>query len=210
MGDSCGHEITAAEANDGAFRRALWWVIAINGAMFMVEGTGGLLAASASLHADALDFAGDTATYALSLFVLARPPRWRATAALIKGATMAVMGVWVLGITAYRVIVLGVPDAGMMGAIGGLAFAANLVSVLILLRFRGGDANMRSVWLCSRNDMFGNLAVILAASGVFATGAGWPDLVVATVMAILFISGAVQVLRQASGEIKQLRLSPAE
>ena len=210
MGASCKHDLTGADVHNGAFRRALWWVIAINAAMFLVEATSGWLAASASLHADALDFAGDTATYTLSLYVLARPPRWRATAALIKGAVMAAMGVWVLGITTYRVLVLGVPDAAMMGAIGGLAFGANLVSVLILLRFRGGDANMRSVWLCSRNDMFGNLGVILAASGVFATGAGWPDLVVATVMALLFVSGAAQVLRQATGELKQLRLSPAE
>ncbi len=208
MGADCHIEVSPAAG--GAIRRALWWVIAINAAMFLVEGMGGWFAASASLHADALDFAGDTATYGLSLFVLARPPRWRATAALIKGVVMASMGVWVLGMTAYRVLVLGVPDAAMMGAIGGLAFAANLASVLILLRFRGGDANMRSVWLCSRNDMFGNLAVILAASGVFASGAGWPDLVVATVMALLFVSGAAQVLRQATGELKALRLSLAE
>ena len=200
MGADCG--IDVSRAGDGAFRRALWWVIAINATMFAVEATGGWLAASAALHADALDFAGDTVTCALSLFVLARPPRWRATAALVKGMGMAAMGVWVLGITGYRVLVLGVPDAAMMGAIGGLAFAANLAAVLVLFRFRGGDANMRSVWLCSRNDTIGNLAVIAAASGVFATGTGWPDLAVATVMASLFISGAVQVLRQAAGELR--------
>ena len=165
--------------DDPAFRRALWAVIVINGVMFVVEVIAGVAAGSMALQADALDFLGDCATYGLSLFVLAKPPRWRANAALFKGITLGLLGLWVLSATIWRVFVTGVPEHMVMGVVGLLALAANMVSVLILLRFRNGDANVRSVWLCSRNDAIGNVAVVLAASGVFATGTAWPDLTVA-------------------------------
>lgn len=185
-----------------AYRRALWAVIAINGAMFLVEMAAGILAGSQALKADALDFLGDTATYSISLFVIGMPLVWRARAALFKGLSLGVMGLWVFGTTAYHALVLGIPQAEVMGAIGFLALVANLTSVLLLLRFRDGDANIRSVWLCSRNDAIGNLAVILAASGVWATGTAWPDLIVAGIMATLFLWSSGQIVRQALAELR--------
>jgi Co/Zn/Cd efflux system component len=168
------------------FKVALWVVIAINSIMFVVEMAAGALAGSQALKADALDFLGDTATYAISLYVIGMPLKTRANAALFKGASLALMGVWVLGATAYQVFVLGVPKPEIMGAIGLLALVANLASVLILMRYRNGDANVRSVWLCSRNDAIGNVAVMFAAVGVWWTATAWPDLFVAVIMAGLF------------------------
>ncbi len=181
----CGHD----NQFDGAsveFRRALWAVIAINGVMFVVEMMAGALAGSRALQADALDFLGDTTTYTLSLFVIGMSLRVRATAALVKGISLGLMGLWVLGMTAYQVLILGVPKAEVMGVVGALALAANLASVFILMRFKDGDANVRSVWLCSRNDAIGNVAVMIAALGVWITGTAWPDLAVAALMAGLF------------------------
>ncbi|HRK95172.1 MAG TPA: cation transporter, partial [Rhodospirillales bacterium] len=183
-----------------AYRRALGIVIVINAAMFCIEMTAGVLAGSQALKADALDFLADTLTYAMSLAVIGRPLRVRATAALIKGASLAAVGVWVLGSTAYRVLALGVPEAPVMGAIGVLALFANLTSVLVLLRYRDGDANVRSVWLCSRNDAIGNVAVIAAAGAVALTGSAWPDLLVAAVLAGLFSWSALHIVRQALDE----------
>jgi Co/Zn/Cd efflux system component len=173
--------------------------------MFVVELSAGITARSMALQADALDFLGDSATYALSLFVLAKPPMWRANAALFKGISLAVLGLWVLGSTIWRVFVTGVPEAFIMGSVGLLALAANVASVLILMRFRSGDANVESVWLCSRNDAIGNVAVVLAASGVFATGAAWPDLAVAAIMASLFLSSSVKIIRNAREERSRLQ-----
>lgn len=184
------------------FKRALWAVIAINAAMFAVEMTAGQLAGSQALKADALDFAADTATYAISLAVLGASLRVRALAALGKGASLLVMGVWVLGSTLWAALGPGLPEAPVMGAVGLLALAANLASVLLLLRFRNGDANVRSVWLCSRNDAIGNMAVVLAALGVFGTGTAWPDLLVAGVMSALFLGASVSILRQAVAELR--------
>ncbi len=186
-----------------AYKRVLWAVIAINGVMFLVEMAAGTLAGSQALKADALDFLGDTATYSISLFVIGMPLVWRARAALVKGLGLGAMGLWVLGSTAYHVVVLGVPQAEVMGAIGFLALAANLASVLLLLKYRDGDSNVRSVWLCSRNDAIGNLAVIIAASGVWATGTAWPDLVVAAMMASLFLWSSVKIVSQALGELAE-------
>lgn len=190
------------------YKRALWGVIAINGTMFLVELGAGMLAGSQALKADALDFLGDTATYTITLAVLGMALVWRARAALLKGLSLAGMGLWVLGGTAYQVLILGVPKAEVMGAIGFLAFAANLTSVLLLLKYRDGDANVRSVWLCSRNDAIGNLAVILAAAGVWAAGSAWPDLIVAAIMASLFLWSAVQIVRQALKEMQTGRALP--
>ncbi len=200
MSGSCGHNASFDGASP-AFRRALWAVIAINAVMFVVEMTAGVLGGSQALQADALDFLADTATYALSLFVIGRPLLWRARAALFKGLSLGALGLWVLGSTLYSVFVLGTPRAEIMGLVGALALAANLASVLLLLRFRDGDSNVRSVWLCSRNDAIGNVAVLVAALGVWGSGTAWPDLAVAAIMASLFLSGAVQILRQALGEL---------
>jgi Co/Zn/Cd efflux system component len=180
----------------------LWLVIAINGGMFLTETAAGWLAGSVAVQADALDFLGDSLTYGISLLVIGRPARWRASAALFKGFSLGAMGLWVLGYTSYRVLVLGVPDAAVMGAIGFLALAANVGSALLLFRFREGDANVRSVWLCSRNDAIGNVAVMIAAIAVWATATKWPDLIVAAAMAGLFLTSSVKILKQALAELR--------
>jgi Co/Zn/Cd efflux system component len=176
-------------------------VIAINAIMFLVEMSAGMLSGSQALKADALDFLGDTTTYAISLFVIGMPLIWRARAALFKGLSLGAMGLWVFGSTLYQTLVLGLPQAEVMGAIGVLALLANLASVLLLLKYRNGDANVRSVWLCSRNDAIGNLAVVFAAGGVWATTTAWPDLMVAGIMASLFFYSSVGIVRQAIGEL---------
>ena len=187
-----------------AYRQALVAVIVINSAMFMVELLGGAWSGSQALQADALDFLGDALTYGLSLWAIARAAQTRARAALLKGVSLALMGAWVLGSTIWQVWILGVPSAGIMGAIGLMALLANLASVLILWRYRDGDANVRSVWLCSRNDAIGNVAVIGAAALVAWTAAPWPDLVVAGLMARLFLRSSFSIIRQAMGELRQV------
>jgi Co/Zn/Cd efflux system component len=191
------------------YRRALWAVIAINAAMFVVEMAAGALASSQALQADALDFLGDTLTYGISLYVIGMSLQVRATAALVKGVSLAAMGVWVLGSTAYQVLVLGVPSATIMGVVGVLALAANLLSVLILLGYRNGDANVRSVWLCSRNDAIGNVAVMAAAAGVYLSATAWPDLAVAALMAGLFLRSSTQIIGQALEERRQAASAPS-
>lgn len=197
----CNHEPKFDGMSSG-FRRALWIVIAINAAMFVVEMTAGAVAGSQALQADALDFLGDTLTYGLSLFVLGMSLRVRSTAALAKGISLAAMGLWVFGSTAYQVLILGVPKAEIIGAVGAAALLANVASVLVLLRYKDGDANVRSVWLCSRNDAIGNVAVIGAGAGVYLTGTAWPDLIVAASMAVLFLWSSLQIVRQALGEMR--------
>lgn len=182
------------------YRARLWAVIVLNATMFGVEMGGGVMAGSQALQADALDFLGDTLTYGMSLAVIGLSLRVRATAALIKGTTLALMGLWVFGATVWHAFVLGTPQAEVMGLIGFLALATNVVSVLILLKYKDGDANVRSVWLCSRNDAIGNVAVILAALGVWSTATGWPDIIVAAILTSLFLNSAAKILRQALGE----------
>ena len=183
-----------------SYRRRLWAVIAINATMFLVEMSAGHLSRSQALRADALDFFGDAMTYGISLAVIGSSLRTRAGAALFKGLSLLVMGVWIFAYTAYRVFAVGVPEAEIMGVIGFLALAANLASVLLLVRHKDGDANVRSVWLCSRNDAIGNVAVMVAALGVLETATGWPDLMVAGIMAALFLYSAAQVRRQGWSE----------
>ncbi len=197
---------------DPRWRRALWIGLAVNAAMFVLESSAGVAAGSASLQADALDFAGDAANYAISLGVAGMALAWRARAALLKGASLGVLGIWVVATTVWHVVAGTLPSAGTMGAVGVLALAANAGVALMLYRWRGGDANMRSVWICSRNDAIGNAAVVLAALGVFGTGTGWPDVIVAAVMAALGISGGWQIMRQAAGELRggRHRLAAAE
>jgi Co/Zn/Cd efflux system component len=185
-----------------AFRRVLWAVLGINAAMFLVEIGAGLAAGSASLQADALDFLGDAANYAISLFVVGMALRYRASAALAKGVTMGVFGLWVIGITCWHVLHGTVPQAITMGSVGFAALVANALSFYLLWRHRTGDANMRSAWICTRNDVLGNLAVLLAALGVFGTGTGWPDIIVAAIMAVFALQGSVTVVRHALAELK--------
>jgi Co/Zn/Cd efflux system component len=182
------------------YKARLWTVIALNASMFVVEMGGGVAAGSQALQADALDFLGNTLTYGMSLAVIGLSLRARSTAALIKAATLAIMGLWVFGSALWHLFVPGAPRAEVMGLIAFLALATNLTSVLILLRYRDGDANVRSVWLCSRNDAIGNVAVMVAALGVWGTATGWPDIIVATILASLFLNSASKILRQALDE----------
>jgi Co/Zn/Cd efflux system component len=170
--------------------------------MFFVEIAGGLQSGSVSLLADAADFAGDAANYGLSLAVLSMGLAWRARAAWVKGVTMGTYGVLVLAKAAWAAAMGTPPEPMTMGAVALLALAVNVGVALMLYAFRNGDANMRSVWLCSRNDAIGNVAVAIAALGVFGTGTAWPDLLVAGVMATLALSASVAVIRQASVELK--------
>lgn len=197
----CGHT-PKFEGLSADYKRRLWLVIAINGAMFFLELAAGALSGSQSLQADALDFAADATTYGISLAVIGASIAVRARAALVKAASLTLMAIWVLSSTAYHVLVLGVPRAEIMGAVGVLALLANLASVLILVHYKNGDANVRSVWLCSRNDAIGNIAVMVAALGVWGTATRWPDLLVAAIMAGLFLTSSFQILRQSTRELR--------
>lgn len=212
MDEDCGGCSAVSPKFDGVspdYRRRLWLVIAINAAMFLTELTAGTVAGSQALRADALDFLADAATYGISLAVIGASLRARSTAAVLKGVSLSLMAVWVLGSTAYHAFAIGIPKAEVMGAIGILALLANLASVLILVRYKDGDANVRSVWLCSRNDAIGNVAVMIAALGVWGTATAWPDLIVAAIMATLFLTSSAQILRQAWRE-HQANVNTAE
>lgn len=185
-----------------AYRRVLWIALFVNAAMFAIEVVAGVAAESVSLQADALDFFGDAANYGLSLSVLGMGLVWRARAALVKGISMGLFGLWVIAAALMNVLGDALPDAPTMGVIGFVALAANVGVALLLYRYREGDANMRSVWLCTRNDAIGNVAVMVAAVGVFGTGTLWPDIAVAAVMASLALSASYQTVRNALGEMK--------
>ncbi|PKO26352.1 MAG: cation transporter [Betaproteobacteria bacterium HGW-Betaproteobacteria-9] len=203
---SCATDATStAQTIDPRWRQALWIALAVNASMFFVELIAGLQANSVSLLADAVDFAGDAANYALSLAVLSMALVWRSRAAFIKGVTMFAYGVFVLARAGWMLHAGSVPEPLTMGVVGFIALLANAGVAVLLYAFRTGDANMRSVWLCSRNDALSNVAVMLAAFGVFGTGSAWPDLAVAGVMAALAISAGVSVVRQARGELGGLR-----
>jgi Co/Zn/Cd efflux system component len=206
----CGHDHDHGAASP-VYRRILWIALAINLAMFAIEIGAGLSAQSASLLADSLDFLGDAANYGIALFVLGMALQWRARAALIKAASMGLFGLWVAGTTIQHALAGTVPEAPVMGAVGGLALLANLGVAVLLYRWRDGDSNMRSVWICTRNDAIGNLAVLAAAVGVLGSGSGWPDYIVAAIMSGLALTGAVQVTRQALSELTHTRAAaPAE
>ena len=200
MGAHCGHDV-GFDGSDPKFRQALIVVIIINFVMFGVEMMAGHISGSQALMADALDFFADGITYTISLIVIGMALRVRSIAAMAKGISLLLMGLWVMGSTIYDIFFLVTPKAEIMGVIGFLALIANLASVLILMRWRDGDANIRSVWLCSRNDAIGNVAVMLAALGVFGTGTGWPDLIVAGIMASLFINSSIKIIRQSRQEM---------
>jgi Co/Zn/Cd efflux system component len=202
--------VSAVDASVTHQRRVLWAVLAINSGMFAVELGAGLMAGSASLQADALDFLGDAANYAISLAVIGMSLRVRSGAALVKGVSMGALALWVLVVAGWHAWQQTLPQAFTMGAVGISALIANAVSFALLWRYRSGDANMHSAWICTRNDVLGNCAVLLAAAGVFGAAAGWPDLVVATVMAALGLQGARAVIQRAVGGLIQPSLVVAK
>jgi Co/Zn/Cd efflux system component len=199
---ACSSNANAEALNSPKWRSALWIALIVNAGFFVTEIVAGAAAGSASLQADALDFFGDAANYAISLGVAGMALTWRARASLAKGGTMAVFALWVLGSTAWHVAYGTLPRAEVMGIVGMAALVANGGVALMLYRFRTGDANMRSVWICSRNDAVGNAAVLLAAMGVFGTGTGWPDVIVAAIMGGLGLWGGWQIISQARGELR--------
>ncbi len=206
-GGCCNGCDTPPPAKDKAWRLVLWTAFAINMVMFAVDIAAGVAAHSASLKADALDFLGDSANYAVSLGVTGMALQWRARAALLKGASLLLLGLWVLGSTVWTVMAGILPHAETMGVIGVLALFSNLACAIMLWRHRGGDANRRSVWICSRNDVVGNVAVVTAALGVFGTGTAWPDVAVAAILAGLGVSGGWQIIRHARIELSSAKPS---
>jgi Co/Zn/Cd efflux system component len=207
--DSTGSAAAPSEALNGPrWRRALWIALIVNAAFFVGEIVAGAAAGSAALQADALDFFGDAANYAISLGVAGMALAWRSRAALAKGGTLLAFALWVIASTAWHAFHGTLPRAEVMGAVGVAALVANGGVALMLYRFRSGDANMRSVWICSRNDAAGNLAVMFAAMGVFGTGTGWPDVIVAAIMGGLGLWGGWQIIVQAWGELRAERAAP--
>jgi Co/Zn/Cd efflux system component len=192
---------TPEAVSDPKYRKILWFALLVNAAMFAIELGAGFRSGSVSLLADAIDFLGDAANYGVSLAVLTMAMAWRSKAALLKGVCMLGFGFFVLGRAVWAAKTGLVPEAATMGMVGFLALAANIIVALLLYNYRTGDANMRSVWLCSRNDAFGNIAVMLAALGVFGTGTAWPDLAVAAGMAGLAIWGGWSVIQHARHEL---------
>lgn len=186
---------------DPAYRKVLWIALVLNAAMFGVEIAGSVQSGSVSLLADAIDFLGDAANYGLSLAVLSMALAWRAKASLLKAASMATFGLFVLGRAVWSALDGTPPLPLTMGVVALLALAVNVFVAWTLYRYRNGDSNMRSVWICSRNDAVGNIAVGIAALGVFGTGAAWPDLLVAVGMAALALTGAWSVMRLALTEL---------
>jgi Co/Zn/Cd efflux system component len=197
----CCHPSSEAQCRDQRYRRVLWVVLGINVAMFVAEVIAGFATGSVSLQADALDFLSDATSYGFSLFVVGRALEYRARAALAKGLTMGCLGFWVLASAVWNASRGALPEAITMGLVGFGALLANAIVFALLWAYRSGDSNMQSVWLCSRNDVIGNAAVLLAAAGVFGTGTGWPDVLVASIMGALALQGAWLVVRQAWGEI---------
>ena len=201
-GSCCGSVEPTPRGDAPGWRQALWIALALNAGMFLVEMIAGVAADSRALQADALDFLGDAANYAISLGVAGFALVWRSRAALLKGWTLIVLALWVVGSTAWALWKGASPEPFAMGGIGIAALVVNAGVALMLYRFRSGDANMRSVWICSRNDAIGNIAVVAAAAGVFGTGSAWPDLIVAAILAGLGISGGWQIIGQARAELR--------
>ena len=198
----CTHSAASPPPVDRRYRRTLWIALILNAVMFVVELGASWTSGSVSLLADSIDFMGDAGNYAISLAVLGMAASARARAALFKGACMATFGIFVIGQAIWNLSAGLVPEPMTMGVVGFLAMTVNVGVALMLYRFRSGDANMRSVWLCSRNDALSNVAVMLAALGVFGTASAWPDLLVAGVMAVLALSSSWSVVRQARGELR--------
>lgn len=214
MAAGCCNQSDSAPTRDARWRRVLWVALAVNAGFFVAEIAAGAAAGSAALQADALDFLGDAANYAISLGVAGMALAWRSRADALKGATMLALAVWVLANTAWHAYSGNLPQAGIMGMVGFAALLGNGGVAVMLWRHRGGDANRRSAWLCSRNDAVGNAVVLLAAAGVFGTGTGWPDVIVAGVMGGLGLQGGWQIVGQARAEMRSERgpavAAPAE
>jgi Co/Zn/Cd efflux system component len=199
---ACSSAARPDAPNSPHWRRALWIALAVNAGFFVAEIVAGAAAGSAALQADALDFFGDAANYAISLGVAGMALTWRARAAVAKGGTLIAFALWVLASTAWHGFYGTLPRAEVMGMVGIAALIANGGVAMMLYRFSTGDVNMRSVWICSRNDAVGNAAVLLAAMGVFGTGTGWPDVIVAVIMGGLGLWGGWQIVSQARGELR--------
>ena len=182
-------------------------VLLVNAGMFVVELIFGLLAGSVALLADSLDMLGDALVYGFSLYVVARSPVWKARAAVMKAAVMGLFGAFVFGQLVYKLVDPQVPTFETMGAVGAAALAANTVCFALLWRHRAEDINMRSVWLCSRNDLVANVSVLLAAWAVWVTMSPWPDIAVGALICVLFLRSALLVAREARDE---LRLNPVQ
>jgi Co/Zn/Cd efflux system component len=212
MAGCCEHDACASTAGatvDPIWRRALWVALVVNATMFAAEIVAGFAASSSALQADALDFFADAANYAISLSVVGMSLAVRSRAALFKGLTLIVLGAWVIGSAGWRAAMGGAtPEADVMGVVGFVALLANAGVALMLFRFRRGDADRRSVWICSRNDAIGNVAVMLAALGVFGTGTLWPDVMVAGIMAALSITGGWSIVRHALSDMRTRPASP--
>ncbi|QJR31012.1 cation transporter [Limnobacter sp. SAORIC-580] len=202
-GCSTCHDHQPAQSVSPTYKKVLWVALVVNLGMFIVEVASGLKAGSVSLLADSLDFFGDAANYAVSLFVLGMALSIRAKAALVKGATLGIFGLGVLAYTTYRLWTGQIPEPLTMGVVAVLALVANVAVALMLYKWREGDSNMQSVWLCSRNDAIGNVAVVAAAGLVAWTGSAWPDLAVAVLMATLGITAARTIIAQAWRELNQ-------
>ncbi len=207
MADCCNDKACEIESLRSSQRSILLIVLAINAVMFVVELVSGLFASSISLIADSLDMLGDALVYGFSIYVIARGARMKAVAALIKGGIMMAFGLFVLGQAIYKIIFPQIPVFETIGIIGLLALVANGVCLLLLWRHRTDDINMRSVWLCSRNDIIANVSVLFAALGVWLTHSGWPDILVGLALAVLFIRSAVSVLRSAISEFRENNVS---
>lgn len=207
MADCCSGSCGANRVPEERYRKVLWSALLINAAMFVIELVASTHAGSAALLADSMDFLGDASNYAVSLFILGMGAVWRARAACAKGVAMGTFGVLVLARALWTGIDGHLPAAETMGIVSILAFAANGLVAILLYAFRNGDANMRSVWLCTRNDMIGNLAVLLAALGVFGTGAAWPDIAVAAIMALMGLAAARDIVGRARQELAALPAS---
>lgn len=199
----CDDSCSSAGALQGRQRRVLYWVLAINAGMFVVEASAGWVAHSSALLADSLDMLGDSLVYSFSLFAISRGPRWGARSALLKGGIMAIFGLFVLGEVIYKLLWPVVPVAETIGVIGVMALLANLTCLLLLTRHRSDDLNMHSVWLCSRNDIIANASVLAAAAGVALTQHGWPDIVVGLLIATLFLRSAIQVIGRARKQLQE-------
>ena len=202
MSDNCCEPIQNQHGWDCRYRQILRVILLINASMFVVEIISGVYSGSQALLADALDFFSDAANYAISIFVLNKSLTARAKASLIKGSAMGLFGLWIMGSTFYQAFTVGLPKAEVMGTIGFLALMANVVSALLLYKYRKGDSNRMSVWICSRNDALTNIAVILAAGAVFFTQTKWPDLIVAVFIAGIALSGSWRIIRSAVEELK--------
>lgn len=206
----CGcHGDTERAERDSAYRRALWIVVVLNLGFGVLEAIGGFVSNSQALKADSLDFLGDGSITLVGLLALAWSPSSRAKVALFQGLFLAFLGVGVIGFALWRALNAVPPEAELMGGIGIAALLVNVTAALVLSRFREGDANVRSIWLFSRNDALANVAVIIAAVLVAWTGTAWPDIAVAAVIALLFLHSSREIIADARKELRELQPSKA-